>query len=212
MLRFAVVSLLLGAALAQSPTPRYDVHAVRFASVPYQVRNLVAGAEAGRSINIAFTVWAVRGEGRVVLVDAGFYRDKFKERWKPQEFAKPNDALRTGLGITPESVIADITAGDLGAWVAEENGHIVAFAMADRRDASIFALFTKPDCESRGYGSRLLGEAEAWLAAQGHREFWLSTARGSTAEKFYAHREWRPSGENAAAPDDIVFRKKISPI
>jgi len=104
MLRAATVSLLLGAVFAQTPAPTYEVHAVRFASVPYQVRNLVAGAEAGRSINIAFTVWAVRGGGRVVLVDAGFYRDKFKERWKPQAFVKPSEALTTGLGITPDSV------------------------------------------------------------------------------------------------------------
>ena len=111
--------------------------------------------------------------------------------------------------ITPESVIADITAGDLGAWVAEETGNILAFAMADRRDASIFALFTKPGCESRGFGSRLLSEAEAWLAALGHREFWLSTARGSRAEKFYARKGWMPADESAETPDDIIFRKEI---
>ncbi len=104
MLRTAVVALLVGAALAQTPAPRYEVHAVRFASVPYQVRNLVAGAEGGRSINIAFTIWTVRGAGHVVLVDAGFYRDKFKDRWKPQEFVKPSDALLKGLGIAPEAV------------------------------------------------------------------------------------------------------------
>jgi hypothetical protein len=56
MLRAAVVSLLLSVGIAQTPAATYDVHAVRFASVPYQVRNLVAGAEAGRSIDIAFTV------------------------------------------------------------------------------------------------------------------------------------------------------------
>ena len=112
-------------------------------------------------------------------------------------------------GITPEKVIAEIAAGDLCAWVAEEDGEIVAFSMADRRDASIFALFTKPGCEGHGYGSQLLAEAEAWLAAQGLREFWLSTARGSTAEKFYAHRGWMPADENAETPDDIIFRKEI---
>jgi glyoxylase-like metal-dependent hydrolase (beta-lactamase superfamily II) len=106
MLRSALVTLLLaaGAGLAQTPAATYEVHAVRFASVPYQVQNLVARAEAGRSINIAFTVWTVRGAGRTVLVDAGFYRDKFKERWKPQDFVKPSDALQTGLGIAPEAV------------------------------------------------------------------------------------------------------------
>lgn len=115
-------------------------------------------------------------------------------------------------GITPEKVIAEITAGDLGAWVAEEDGELVAFAMADRRDASIFALFTRPGREGRGYGSRLLIEAEAWLAAQGHREFWLSTARGSRAEKFYARKGWIAADGNAETPYDIIFRKKIPPL
>lgn len=104
MLRTTVVTVLLGAFLAQAPAPRYEVHAVRFASVPFQVENLVAGAEAGRSIDIAFTVWVARGDGRTVLVDAGFYREKFLARWKPQGFVKPSDALEAGLGIRPDAV------------------------------------------------------------------------------------------------------------
>lgn len=104
MLRTAVIAVLAGAFAAQAPAPPYEVHAVRFASVPFQVQNLVAGAEAGRSIDIAFTVWVARGGGRTVLVDAGFYRDKFVARWKPQGFVKPSDALEAGLGIRPDAV------------------------------------------------------------------------------------------------------------
>ena len=55
-------------------------------------------------------------------------------------------------GITPDRVLADMAAGDLGAWVAEEDGEIVAFAMADRRDASIFALFTLPGKKAAASG------------------------------------------------------------
>lgn len=112
-------------------------------------------------------------------------------------------------GITPESVIADIEAGYLGAWVAEEKGEVVAFSMADRRAGSVFALFTRPGCEGRGHGSALLAEAEVWLASLGHREFWLSTARGTRAEKFYAGKGWAPTDETAETPDDIIFRKRI---
>ena len=104
MLRTAFNAVILGAFLAQAPAPRYEVHAVRFASVPFQVENLVAGAEAGRSIDIAFTVWVARGGGRTVLVDAGFYREKFLARWKPRSFVKPSDALDAGLGIRPDNV------------------------------------------------------------------------------------------------------------
>jgi GNAT superfamily N-acetyltransferase len=111
-------------------------------------------------------------------------------------------------GITPESVLADIASGDLGAWVAEAEGEVVAFAMADRRDASIFALFTLPGKEGRGLGSALLAQAETWLAEMGHREAWLTTATGSRAAAFYALKGWRVTEESATG--DTLFRKKLS--
>ncbi|WP_119392045.1 GNAT family N-acetyltransferase [Taklimakanibacter lacteus] len=111
-------------------------------------------------------------------------------------------------GITPASTAAAMAAGDLGAWVAEEDGEIVAFAMADRRDASIFALFTLPGREGRGYGSALLARAEAWLVEMGHREAWLTTATGSRAAAFYALKGWRMTEEGD--PGDTFFRKTLT--
>ncbi len=97
--------LALGATPAAQPArPVYDVHAVRFASAPYGVKNLVAGVTDARSIDIAFTVWVLRGGGKTVLVDAGFYRDKFIQQWKPRDFVKPSDAINTALGIKPGDV------------------------------------------------------------------------------------------------------------
>lgn len=114
------------------------------------------------------------------------------------------------LGITREGVIADMLAGHYGCWVAEDRGTIVAFSMADRRDGSIFALFTLPGKEGRGLGSGLLAEAENWLAARGIEEAWLSTGRGTVAEKFYARRGWIATDATTKHPDDVVFRKKLS--
>jgi glyoxylase-like metal-dependent hydrolase (beta-lactamase superfamily II) len=88
---------------AASPVS-YDVYAVRFGHVSYPVASLVRGADKGRTIDIAFTIWVMRAPGRVVLLDAGFYRDKFLARWKPQDFVRPSDALRRGLGIEPDRV------------------------------------------------------------------------------------------------------------
>jgi glyoxylase-like metal-dependent hydrolase (beta-lactamase superfamily II) len=83
----------------------YTVHAVRFAHVPYAARNLVSGVtDRARLVDIAFTVWVVQGGGRTVLVDAGFYRDKFIQQWKPQDFVRPSEAVRAALGIAPEAV------------------------------------------------------------------------------------------------------------
>jgi glyoxylase-like metal-dependent hydrolase (beta-lactamase superfamily II) len=86
-------------------TAQYDVHAVRFGTIAgYRGSSLIADAEPTRRIDIAMMVWVLRSPGRVVLVDAGFYREKFLTQWKPSEFTRPSDALQAGLGIQPAQV------------------------------------------------------------------------------------------------------------
>ena len=102
------IVLTLGILVAVQPggVPRYDVYAVRFAHVPYAESSLVAGAAKGPQVDIAFTVWPIvdASSGRVILVDAGFYRDKFIASWKPQDYVRPSVALQSGLNIQPDRV------------------------------------------------------------------------------------------------------------
>ena len=100
-LRFAA---LLVATAFLAPPPAYEVYAIRFATVQnYPTRYLVAGADSSRRTPLAFTVWLMRGGGHTILMDAGFYRQKFIERWKPTPYAKPSDALAS-LAVSPEDV------------------------------------------------------------------------------------------------------------
>ena len=92
------------AAPQNSTAPRYEVFAVKFAQVNFGVGQLVAGADRTRRIDIAFMVWVMKGPGRVVLLDSGFYRDKFMTQWKPVGYSKPSDAVSAGLGISPDQV------------------------------------------------------------------------------------------------------------
>jgi glyoxylase-like metal-dependent hydrolase (beta-lactamase superfamily II) len=88
----------------RQPEPAYDVYAVRFATAAsYPTRFLVAGADSARRSQLAFTVWVMEAQGRTVLMDAGFYRQKFIDRWNPVGFSKPSDAV-TALGFKPEDV------------------------------------------------------------------------------------------------------------
>ena len=106
-LRFAsllVATTLLRLGKPPWPPPSYEVYAVRFATeASYPTRFLVVGADSSRRSPLAFTVWVIRGGGRTVLLDAGFYRDKFIERWKPVGYMRPSAALAS-LGIKPEDV------------------------------------------------------------------------------------------------------------
>lgn len=87
----------------QAPAP-YEVYAVRYAHVPFPESSLVAGGDKSRTIDLAFTFWVARSAQRVVLVDAGFTREKFIQSWKPQDYVQPAEALKAGLGIAPDEV------------------------------------------------------------------------------------------------------------
>lgn len=102
---FAAGALLAaGAGSPSAQAPAYDVYAVRFATLPsYPTRGLIAGADSARRSPLAFTVWLLRGGGRTIMVDGGFYRDKFVSRWKPDEFERPSEAV-VEAGVRPEEI------------------------------------------------------------------------------------------------------------
>ncbi len=84
--------------------PRYEVYAIRYATLPdFPVAALVKGADPGRKLDIAMTVWLIQGNGRNVLVDSGFYRDQFFKQWKVNDFVKPSEAVAQ-LGLKPEDI------------------------------------------------------------------------------------------------------------
>ena len=100
-------------ASAASPAPRatapgptaWRAYAIRYATIPgFPVRALIAGADSTRKLDIAMMFWLLQGPGgRHVLVDAGFYRPKFLEAWKPAGFVRPSEALAR-FGVSPDSV------------------------------------------------------------------------------------------------------------
>ena len=106
--------ILVGACAAPSartPSPAAraahdEVYAIRYGTLrDFPVAALVAGADTARRLDIALMIWLVRrADGRNVLVDAGFYRDKFVTQWKPADYRKPSEAIAE-LGLRP----ADIT-------------------------------------------------------------------------------------------------------
>src|ERR1051326_2777827 len=102
--RSLTVASLFWFTLAAQPKTQYELYAVRYATIPgFAVSGLVAGADPARKMDIAMMVWLVRGGGKNILVDAGFYREQFLKQWKVADFAKPSEAVRRA-GIAPEEI------------------------------------------------------------------------------------------------------------
>jgi glyoxylase-like metal-dependent hydrolase (beta-lactamase superfamily II) len=97
-------SLLIAISSMAQTAPKYEVLAIRYATIPqFPVAGLVKGAEESRKTDIAMMVWLVRGGGRNVLIDSGFYRPQFFEHWKVQDFVRPDQAVARA-GVKPEEI------------------------------------------------------------------------------------------------------------
>jgi GNAT superfamily N-acetyltransferase len=114
------------------------------------------------------------------------------------------------IGITHESIAAEMTEGSLACWVALDGAAITGFSMADRRDGSVFALFMDAAHEGKGHGSALLAACETWLKQQGHAAARLTTGRDTKALAFYLRRGWSETDEVAGHfAEDAVLVKPL---
>ncbi len=99
-LSLSAAAVVLSAAVTlPAATPNYEIFAIRYATLPqFPVSALVKGAEKDRKLDIAMMVWLVRGGGRNVLVDTGFYAPDLVEHWKPKDYVRPDEAVaRAGV-------------------------------------------------------------------------------------------------------------------
>jgi GNAT superfamily N-acetyltransferase len=112
-------------------------------------------------------------------------------------------------GITQASIAEQMLAGELGCWVLEANGIVVAFSMAVRKTGDIFALFVLPGHEGKGYGSALLLECEKWLKDSGHSEAHLDTDAGTRAFRFYQRKGFVVSKTLETPLGDQVLYKRL---
>lgn len=92
-------------------------------------------------------------------------------------------------------------------WVIESEGNILAFAVGNAANGSIWALFVEPGHEGKGYGRRLHETMVDWLWEQGLDRLWLTTDSGTRASRFYENAGWRRMGENTAGELRYELRK-----
>lgn len=99
-----LVAIVLAAPLGAQPKPKYEIYGIRYATLKdFSVAGLVAGADKSRKMDIAMMIWLIKGDGRNVLFDCGFYREQFMRQWHPADYEKPSVALERA-GLKPEEI------------------------------------------------------------------------------------------------------------
>ncbi|AWH85051.1 GNAT family N-acetyltransferase [Flavobacterium album] len=96
--------------------------------------------------------------------------------------------------LVPDSDVDDYMFRRGKGWVAEENGIIFGFAIADLEDNNIWALFLHPDAEGKGIGKQLHKVMMDWYFSQTKETVWLSTGFNTRADTFYRMQGWREVG------------------
>jgi glyoxylase-like metal-dependent hydrolase (beta-lactamase superfamily II) len=94
------------AAKAQTRGGHYEVYAIRYASMSHRVPTSDWADQAPQqdSVQIDFMFWLIRGEGRNILVDAGFLADIEDAReFDVTRFVRPDSALFR-IGLTAQEI------------------------------------------------------------------------------------------------------------
>jgi glyoxylase-like metal-dependent hydrolase (beta-lactamase superfamily II) len=89
------------------PPPEYTIRAVRYATIPqFPLASLIPGAPADQRIDIAMVIWVIQGDGKTILFDSGFHRQRWIEQFKVADFIRPDSAL--GQAGIPSQSVTDI--------------------------------------------------------------------------------------------------------
>lgn len=61
------------------------------------------GAPKDEKLDIAMVIWLIRGGGRNILFDSGFHRESWLKDFPINDFARPDEAVRSA-GVKPEEI------------------------------------------------------------------------------------------------------------
>ena len=92
-------------------------------------------------------------------------------------------------------------------WLCEADGVATGFAIINCQDSSVWALFIRPEFEGRGMGRRLQEIMLRCYFENNSRPVWLTTQKGTRAEKFYLNSGWVKLGTTSQG--EIKFQMTV---
>lgn len=88
-----------------SPTPEYEVYALRYAHAPQSaIRNFLLPNPHDGPLPMDFYVWAIRSERHTIVVDTGFRREVAARRRPEWQILETPDVALKRIGIEAQSV------------------------------------------------------------------------------------------------------------
>jgi len=102
--RWCLLVVALLAAPGSVRAQQYEILAARYATVEgFALRSLLPDAPRGETLDIAMAFWVIRGDGRVILFDSGFFRESWLERFNVRGYERPDHVL-SRAGVSAEAV------------------------------------------------------------------------------------------------------------
>ena len=99
-----ILTILLVLIPAQVAAQDYEILGVRYGALEdFPLASLIPGSPEGEVIDVAMALWVVRDAERTILVDTGFFRPEWLDRFNIRGFVNPVEALAR-VGIAPEQV------------------------------------------------------------------------------------------------------------
>ena len=84
----------------------YEIYALRYATMSPRTPNMnyiTPDPHETAASDLDYFVWLVRGGGRNILVDSGFWDPALMKEWKPADYVRPDEAVRRA-GVAPAFV------------------------------------------------------------------------------------------------------------
>lgn len=107
--------------------------------------------------------------------------------------AVKENALSDPSVISNASYIPYLETRGMG-WVCTIKDQLVGFAILDRQEKNVWALFVLPEFEGRGIAQELQRMMLKEYFAHTQETLWLGTAPNTRAENFYRASGWKEIG------------------
>jgi glyoxylase-like metal-dependent hydrolase (beta-lactamase superfamily II) len=104
MKRLSLLAIFWLLAFPASPPPKYSIQAIRYADSPGDlVADYVVGGPKDEKVDAMYAFWLIRGGGHNILFDSGFHRQRFLERFRADNYLRPDEAVKLA-GVQPEEI------------------------------------------------------------------------------------------------------------